>query len=703
MKDAYTAKELSRFVGTTVMTILRRAKRERWPSRPRVGAGGGFEWLTSNLPEDVRATITFQEAKAEPPALPSANVVIPDWAHNVGMARFQLVAEWRLAIKKSKAAKGKTTEAFLTAYNSGQFLPEAFERLGDVSDKTLYRWDKKLRDNGDDYRVLCDRRGKWTNGGKKGLGQIGREAEKVFLGCWLTPNRPSVALAYKATKSILERQGGVVPSYQSVRRFAQRFDEHHHDLVVLKREGEKALKDKVGPYIARNDQVLAVGDVLFCDGHVLNFRCLHPVTGKPFRPTLICWFDWRSRMPVGWEIMPTEDTVAISSALHMAIGTLGQYPRCVYIDNGKAFRAKYFSDSNDLGELNGLYARLGIAVQYSRPYEARTKIIERWFRTFDEQCQRLLPSYIGNCIDNKPAWTKRNEAYHAATHNDWTPTLAEASEIFRLFVTWYGQQAHRGTGNQRPLDLLQAGTGDGVDMAELDRHFLFRQQVTPKRCGFTISGVRFECDALYGLNKPVMAMFSWADMSEIHVHTLDGERLGTARPTEALHPLARVFGDELDLQKIRQANKRQRQLKSATMDLVKAFDGEVRESGLGNLPWMQRETVPLKAVPRPKALLVEPAMDQAEADRLEELRSRVQALPNAATEAALNRPEFFGSEYERYEWCFEQAVKNGRALPPDDLNFMHAYEASDEFRTATGARFEQLRSFYEHQTCEVHS
>jgi putative transposase len=693
MKEAYTSRDIALILNVTDRAVRNRAAKAEWPSRPRSGRGGGNEWITSGLPDDVRAAVVLHEARAETPALPVDNVVIPDWAHRIGMARFRMVNEWRLAVQKSKASKGEATEAFLVGHNSGQLFALEYEVLGEVSDKTLYRWDKKLRDNGEDYRVLCDRRGKWSKGGRKGLGQVGPEAEKIFLGCWLTPNRPSMSLAYDATKSILRKRGLAVPSYQSIRRFAKRFDEHHHDLVVLKREGEKALKDKVGPYIARNDQILSVGDVLFCDGHVLNFQCLHPTTGKPFRPTLICWFDWRSRMPVGWEIMPTEDTVAISSALHMAISTLGQYPRAVYIDNGKAFRSKYFTQVEaDFGELNGLYARLGIAVQYSRPYEARTKIVERWFRTFDEQCQRLLPSYTGNCIENKPAWMMRNEKYHASAHNDWIPTLQEASEIFRLFAMWYGQQEHRGI-KSRPLDLLQAGVGDGVDMRELDRHFLFRLKVTPKRCGFTIGGVRFEADALYGLNQPVMAMFSWADMSEIHLHTLEGERLGTARPTEALHPLARVFGDELDLQKIKEANKRQRKLKAATMEVVRAFDGDVGENALEALPWMRRETAPLKAVPKPKVVKATPTMDEAEVARLEAVMARIKELPTAA----INRPAFFPSGYDRYEWCFEQTVKNGHPLPDDDISFMRAYETSEEYRTATGARFQQLRDFYQQQ------
>jgi putative transposase len=691
MKDAYTTAEIAKRMQVTIMTVTRKAKRDNWQSRTRQGRGGGKEWLVEGLPEDVRTAITLHEAKTDVPALPVDNVVIPDWAYTVGMARLRLIIEWRLYIQKSKGSKGAATAAFISAINSSQLLPKEFDIIGEVSDKTLYRWDKKLRDNNNDYRVLCDRRGKWSKGGKKGLGQIGPEAEKIFLGCWLSPSRPSVALSHRAAAAILEKNNQPVPSCQSFRRFAKRFDEANHDLVVLKREGEKALKDTVGPYITRNSELLSVGDVLFCDGHVLNFRCLHPVTGKPFRPTLICWFDWRSHMPVGWEIMPTEDTVAISSALHMSIRMLAQYPRCVYIDNGKAFKSKYFNNIDaDFGEFNGLYGRLGIAVQFSKPYEARTKIVERFFRTFDEECQRLLPSYIGNNVANKPAWMQRNEKYHAATHNEWTPTLREASEVFRLYSKWYGQQERRSVGGQRPLDILQGGLGDGVDLADLDRHFLFRQKFMPRRCGFTISGVRFESDALYGLNKPLMAMYSWSDMSEVYLHTLEGERIGVAKPTEALHPMARLFGDELDLQKIKAANKRQRELKAATMKVVKAFDGDIGENAFEQFSWMQRKSVPLKAVPKSKKIEAEPVMDEAEIARLEIVRAKIKQLPTNLPK----RPAFFTNELDRYEWCFEQTHRYGYELSLEDQASMSAYEASEEYRNDTGTRFEQLKPIY---------
>lgn len=46
------------------------------------------------------------------------------------------------------------------------------------------------------------------------------------------------------------------------------------DKWILAREGMKALKDKVEPYIVRDASVLDVGSVLIADGHRLNFQVI---------------------------------------------------------------------------------------------------------------------------------------------------------------------------------------------------------------------------------------------------------------------------------------------------------------------------------------------------------------------------------------------------------------------------------------------
>ena len=82
----------------------------------------------------------------------------------------------------------------------------------------------------------------------------------------------------------------------------------HYDLWVFSREGSKALREKVVPYIKRDPSKLEVGDVLVGDGHRLAFQVINPFDGKPCRPTLVGYQDWKSGGLVGFEIMLEENT-----------------------------------------------------------------------------------------------------------------------------------------------------------------------------------------------------------------------------------------------------------------------------------------------------------------------------------------------------------------------------------------------------------
>jgi len=181
------------------------------------------------------------------------------------------------------------------------------------------------------------------------------------------------------------------------------------------REGEKAYHDKIEPYIKRDISKLEVGDVLIADGNVLNFQVINPFIGRPTRATLVGFLDWKSTALVGYEIMMSENTQCIASALRNAILNLGVIPKVVYQDNGKAFKAKYFHDKQgefmsrsltgakcdflakasknqhycqhvdfDESGFNGVYASLGIKSVFAKPYNARAKVIERFFKEFQE-------------------------------------------------------------------------------------------------------------------------------------------------------------------------------------------------------------------------------------------------------------------------------------------------------------------------------
>lgn len=551
VKDAYSTKELTPLLGyKNERNVILRAAREGWQSRPRPGRGGGKEWLVASMPEATRIQLAKAVAESSVPApITPSDIVIPDWSHAIGLARFRLVMEWRERCAKSKQTKRMASAMFELAYRTGQLLPNIHEQLGDVSIKTLYRWDAILRDHNDDYQALCDRRGAWTSGGPKGLGQVGREAESIFLKAYLNDRQPSMRLAWLATCAVLEKQGLSTPSYSSVARMFKRFDAENHDVVVLMREGAKALEDKVGKFLNRDDGLLKVGDVLVADGHKLNFLIINPETGKPARYTLVGWQDWASRMFLGFELMASENTQAIASSFYRAIMQLGKKPGCVFLDNGKAFKNKFFEGQADIEELDGLYLRLGINVMHSQPYVGRTKIIERWWGDFDRQAECAIDSYIGRSIADKPAHLMRNEGWQQSRQTGWVPTLEEAKRLITDYAKWKATQPHPKRPGTTPWEVFVAERGEGFseeERADLARGFLYRKKIRPARCRFAMMGLTFESDELYGINKELTAHYSFTDLSEVYVYD-DGRLVTVARPVESVHPMAELYGTALDV------------------------------------------------------------------------------------------------------------------------------------------------------------
>lgn len=97
--------------------------------------------------------------------------------------------------------------------------------------------------------------------------------------------------------------------------------------------------------------------------------------------TLVLFFDGRSNMPLGWEVMATENVDCISSAFRRSCMYLGKFPRVIYMDNGRAFRAKYFEGCDDFEQAGflGLYRELGCEIVHAWPYHGQSKTVERFF------------------------------------------------------------------------------------------------------------------------------------------------------------------------------------------------------------------------------------------------------------------------------------------------------------------------------------
>lgn len=691
MNVAVAESQVAQALDVGIKAVQLRAVKDHWPvmRRPKQGGSERF-FIRDLLPADVKQSLATAQAVTGL-GLPSLvhDTPVPKRSKSVGLAKYNLVHAYRCAKEKAGWGKmGQAAEDFLLAYNAGLLLPQVLEVVGEIRPRTIEALDKKLQRNNDNYLCLCDGRGGWKKHGtnKYKERKLSEAAKAAFLKCYLHGSRPSIIMAIRAARITLERHGMPEAATDSTfRRWFIDYKQYNAGVICLAREGMKAYQDKFGAYISRDTTMLKVGQCLVADGKTLNFFIRHPETGRKCRMTLIVFFDWASRYPVGWQIMPTEDQLGILAAFRNAVETLGRYPDSVYLDNGRAFKSKLFTHTDpDFEDMTGLYARVGTAVMTAKPYNGRAKVVERFFQTFQEQFEFMMPSFCGDSIATRPAWLSRNETFHQKWHQartgGWLPSIRDAAFFIKSYIQWYAQQPHAGLDGS-PADLFLPNRGPGVDPVQLNHDFLWRIEVQPRNCRVTLWGIDYEADCLHNLDRgqKIRAMVDVADMNQAWCYTLDGAYLGEVHPVQALNPVARLFGDEVSMAQVKAANKRLSRLKKANKAQLENLGiTKGMADSLSVMPFAAAEKVAITDTPAAAPVPQAPEqLPEKEVRRLEQLAASAQAEESAQPE--IQKPPFWPSDLEHYTWCFEYVHKHRRALDPEDRAFMTEFESRAEF------------------------
>lgn len=512
----------------------------------------------------------------------------PEKAKQNALAKLDLIRKWQ-EFRWKAVNKLQADYDFVKLHNSSNSY--LFNVLGKTSRGSLHRWKASLDGTEDYTRLIPNYKYVSINEYRTCLTD---EEIKIFMGLLLHPNRICIGKAIALTKYKLKEQGqSFIPADITFRRYAKWFKDNNYDKWVLARDGEKALSDKVEPYIKRDASLLDVGDILVADGHKLAFQVINPFTGKPCRATLVGFLDWKSTALVGYEIMLEENTQCIASALRNAIINLDMIPKIVYQDNGRAFRAKYFTDDKGFGELGfyGLYAKLGIETVFARPYNARSKVIERFFKEFQEGFEKLMPSYVGSSIINKPAYLKRNEKFHSNLHNAllvggvkrarsgadssplppirYIPTIEETIKMIDMWLKFKNSQPCTNAPNMTIAEVLENRKKQNIDKSLLDDLMLATEIKTIQQNGVRFLNCDYFDERLYGLKGKVLVKYNLFDLTSVKVFTPKGEYLCTAERVTETHPMAKILGTVEDLEDYKQKIQKQQKLKRKTINSVK--------------------------------------------------------------------------------------------------------------------------------------
>lgn len=492
----------------------------------------------------------------------------PEKSKKIALARLDLLNQWKEFRRKSDN-KLQADYDFVNLHNTSN--SHLFKILGKISRGTLHRWKNTLNETEDYTKLIPQYKYAKVDEYRTCLSA---EEIKIFMGLLLHPNRLCIGKATALTKYKLQQQGqSYIPADITFRKYANWFKKNNYDKWILARDGEKALSDKVEPYIKRDASLLEVGDILVADGHVLNFNVINPFTGKPTRATLVGFLDWKSTALVGYEIMLEENTQCVASALRNAIINLDMIPKIVYQDNGRAFRAKYFTDDKGFTELGfqGLYSKLGIETVFARPYNARAKVIERFFKEFQESFEKLLPSYVGSNIQNKPAYMMRNEKLHKQLHNDFVPTLEETIKMIDMWLNFKNSQPCPNEPDKTIAEVLESRKRQNVDINLLDDLMLATEVKTIQRNGIRFLNCDYFDERLYGFKSKVLIKYNLFDLTSIKVYTTKGEYLCTAERVTETHPMAKLLGTVTDFEDYKQKIVKQRKLHKKTINAVKEY------------------------------------------------------------------------------------------------------------------------------------
>ncbi len=492
----------------------------------------------------------------------------PEKCKQIALARLDVVHKW-LEFRKQSQNKLQADYDFVQLHNTSN--SHLFEILGKISRGSLHRWLAMLNRTEDYTKLLPQYKYSSVDDYRTVLND---EEIKIFMGLLLHPNRLSIGKAIALTKYKLKEQGqNFIPADITFRRYAKWFKDNNYDKWILARDGEKALSDKVEPYIKRDASLLEVGDILVADGHKLAFQVINPFTGKPCRATLVGSLDWKSTALVGYEIMLEENTQCVASALRNAIINLDMIPKVVYQDNGRAFRAKYFTDNKGFTELGfqGLYSKLGIETVFARPYNARAKIIERFFKEFQEGFEKLLPSYIGSSIQDKPAYMMQNEKFHKNLHNGFIPTIEETIKMIDMWLSFKNLQPCPNSSDKTIAEVLSERKRQNIDINTLNDLMLATEVKTIQRNGIKFLNCDYFDERLYGFKSKVLIKYNLFDLTNIKVYTPKGEYLCTAERVTETHPMAKLLGDVKDYEDYKQKIVRQHQLKKKTVESVKKY------------------------------------------------------------------------------------------------------------------------------------
>lgn len=403
-------KTISEAVGLTPRAIQIRARKEfQW----RQKNGRSIEILVASLPEEWQVKLAREQKII--PSLQTIKSLVP-------AAQIAIHKDLPLSLGK-KATEAQRQKLAITKMlrdkpphiKKGEWVRSVAGILG-ISESTV-------------YRVANDSKSYGIVGKPKEFGRnfsFDPEAIAFLQGFWLQAQKEggfcSKTTAWTALQVKAKQKGWKIGSRSSTFKLLKDVDPL---LVAYAIGGNRALDNYF--FVSRDCTLLNPMQVVIGDQHIFDWWVADYETGNIFRPECYLWEDHATKLIYGIAFDKTYSSDTVKESLRLGLHRFGAFD-CTYNDNGSSECSKAITsiiddliqlqmDAHDVSDLyrtpEGIYVienEDGDVVDtarseaewrkkhrriYANVKNAKTKDIERFFRTLEERlAARMLPGRV---------------------------------------------------------------------------------------------------------------------------------------------------------------------------------------------------------------------------------------------------------------------------------------------------------------------
>jgi hypothetical protein len=471
MKDAYTAQEIAAEMEMDTSSIHRRASREEWPHRPRLGKGGGREFLLASLPSGIREALARAAAseaatagRREALALQldeSLNTRAARASRQEGLTRFVCLdgaakerAEAKAALvaacREFTAAGGfggrAGREVFAHQYNSLAIVVDerVRELIPTVCANSLANWGKALESEG--LSRLAGRYGQHRRG--TGVIDSTPELREFVLAMLVDYPHADAKHVFRAISARFDDTKLRV-SLRNLQRWLRAWKDRNEQLHTAMtnpdawRSSFKAAGGSASASIIRLNQRWeidsTVGDVMLSDGR---------------RHTVIGCIDVYSRR-FKLHVARSSNSAGVLSLLRRCLLDWG-LPEELGTDNGQDYVSL---------QVKTVLAALDVRQDIAPPFTPEHKpFVERAFHTFSHGLLELLGGYIGHDVAERKAIESRKSMADRLFKTGQSVEISMTFEDFQGFCdNWadniYARDPHSSLNGRSPWEMAAAWTG----------------------------------------------------------------------------------------------------------------------------------------------------------------------------------------------------------------------------------------------------